>query len=122
MANIVALVCVRSPFEYQFLLLPVDVAEAAAQINLGYAYRTKKPNGDAKKPSKVWFTLYPVHARTQIAQDGQQREQEMLRPFLVDRSRAENPELREQQKTRISELLSKVFVPSKSNETDLGRG
>jgi hypothetical protein len=42
-ADVVVLVCVKSPHEYQCIVLPVGMAEEAAQFNLNYAYRTKRP-------------------------------------------------------------------------------
>ncbi len=57
-ADVVALVCVKSPHEYQCIVLPVGKAEEAAQINLSYAYRTKKKDGSDKKPSVVWVAFH----------------------------------------------------------------
>ena len=56
-AEIVALVCVKSPNEYCCLVLPVEIAEKAAQINLDREYRTKRKDGGTKKSGKVWVAL-----------------------------------------------------------------
>lgn len=109
-ATIVALVCVRSPDEYQCIFLPVEIAEEAAQINLDYGVRTKKPNNEVKKPGKAYFDFYPVNARTQARQEGIRREQDLLRPFLIDRSRNVDRDKREQVEVHASQLFDKVFA------------
>jgi hypothetical protein len=109
-ADVVALVCVRSPFEYQYVMLPIDLAEKAAQINLSYGVRTKKQNNETKKPGKVLFDFFSVNAKTEIRQEGIKREQDLLRHFLIDRRRVEEPEKRTQLKAYISDVLTKVFV------------
>jgi hypothetical protein len=57
-ADVVVLVCVKSPHEYQCIVLPVGKAEEAAQFNLGYAYRTKKKDGSDKKPNVLYMAFY----------------------------------------------------------------
>lgn len=109
-ATIIALVCVRSPHEYQFVMLPIDRAEEAAQINLDYGVRTKKSNGEVKKPGKAYFDFYSVKARTQARQEGIRREQDLLRPFLIDRSRNVDTDKREQVEAYISQVFDKVFA------------
>ncbi len=122
-ANIVALVCVRSPHEYQCIILPVELAEAAAQINLNHAYRPKKPDGTDHKPSKVWFSLFPVKSRTAFKKEQVDREQELVRPFLIDRSRSVNQEKREKDKSDSAAVLNKVFADRESTvSTDSLRG
>ena len=56
-ADIVVLVSVKSPTDYCCIVLPVAVAEEAAQINLDREYRTPTRLGKPKKPSFVWFDL-----------------------------------------------------------------
>jgi hypothetical protein len=64
-ANVIALVAVRSPKEYSCVVLPVDEAERAAQLNLDRDYRTLTRTGQPKKPHKVWVLLEPrPRART----------------------------------------------------------
>jgi hypothetical protein len=58
-ASHVALVAVRPPKEYSCIVLPVDVAEEAAQLSLDRDYRTLKRNGQKKKANKVFVTLEP---------------------------------------------------------------
>lgn len=53
-ADIVILVRVKSPKEYSCIVLPVGIAEEAAQINLNRDYRTPRRDGKPKKPNKVW--------------------------------------------------------------------
>ncbi len=57
-ADVVVLVCVKAPNCYQCIVLPVEKAEEAAQINLNYAYRTKKRDGSGKKPGVIWMAFY----------------------------------------------------------------
>ena len=52
-ASHIALVAVRSPTQYSRIVLPVDVAEEAAQLNLDRDYRVLTRNGERKKPNKV---------------------------------------------------------------------
>lgn len=79
-ADIVVLVCVRSPKDYQCVVLPLSVAEEAVQLNLGL-FRVKKPDGTDHKPGKVWFSFYPIKARTTARQEVLDREQDLLRPY-----------------------------------------
>ena len=53
-ADIVVLVAVRSPTEYMCFVLPVDVAEQAAQLHLDAGFRARK-----WKPGKTHLTLEP---------------------------------------------------------------
>lgn len=80
-ADVVALVCVKSPHEYQCIVLPVEKAEQAAQINLDYAYRTKKKDGTAKRPSVVWTSFYVPERTSDEKKQEIRREQELIRPF-----------------------------------------
>ena len=52
------LVCVKSPSVYQCLVLPVEVAERAVQINLKHGLSRPKLDGSPKKPGKIWVSLY----------------------------------------------------------------
>jgi hypothetical protein len=113
-AEVVVLVCVRSPHEYQLIVLPVKTAEEAAQINLDYAYRSKNSDGSDKKPSKVYFHLFPRGAKTAQRKEQIDREQKMVRPFLIDRSRSVEKEKREKDDSDSSDVLDKVFVMSES--------
>jgi hypothetical protein len=56
-ANLIVLVGVRSAKDYSCVVLPVDEAERAAQLNLNREYRTLTRAGTAKKPHKVWIAL-----------------------------------------------------------------
>lgn len=82
-AQIVVLVSVMSPSEYTCVILPLEVAERAAQMNLDYAYRTSKRDGSPKRPGKVWAYLNYVPrvkdtSRAQLIAD----EQQLLRSFV----------------------------------------
>ena len=104
-ADCVAMVCVRSPFEYQYLLMPVETAEKGAQINLDYGYRPPKRNREAHKPGKVWFAFYPKRPRTKTVQNGLKQEQELLKPYLIDRGRKVDVSQRNHTKNVTSEVL-----------------
>jgi hypothetical protein len=56
-ADIVALVAVRTPNEYCCVLLPVDKAEEAVQLNLDRDYRTLTLKGAPRRPHKIWVYL-----------------------------------------------------------------
>jgi hypothetical protein len=82
-AEIVVLVSVKAPKEYSCLVLPVAVAEKAAQINLNREFRTTRKDGNPKKPGKVWMSFFMPPRLS----DGDRKasivdEQELLRPFL----------------------------------------
>ena len=79
-ADIVVLVCVKTPKDYQCVVLPIGVAETAAQTNLAL-FRMKKHDGSDHKPGKVWFSFYPTKARTPDRQKLLDRELELLAPF-----------------------------------------
>ncbi len=53
-ADVVVLVAVRSATDYCCVVLPVRLAEKAAQLNLKRGYRRRKRDGSKKKPHKVW--------------------------------------------------------------------
>ena len=57
-AQYVALIAVKSPSQYRCLVLPVELAEKAAQINLERYYRQPRArDGGVRKPGKIWVTL-----------------------------------------------------------------
>ena len=80
-ADVVVLVCIKSPHEYQCIVLPVEKAEEAAQINLSYAYRTKMKDGSDKKPSVVWMAFH-VPKTSDEKKEAMQREIEMIKGYL----------------------------------------
>jgi hypothetical protein len=80
-ADVVVLVCFKSPMDYQCLVLPVDIAEKAAQLNLDYAYRTKKKDGSDKKPSVVWMAFYVPERTTDEKKQAIQREIDLIERF-----------------------------------------
>lgn len=58
-ADIIVLVAVRAPHEYCCIVLPVEAAERAAQLNLNRDYRVPTRRGAPKQPHKVWVGLDP---------------------------------------------------------------
>lgn len=57
MADIIVLVAVNSPSEYRAIVLPIEVAERAAQLNLDGYYRQPKSSGGKRQPGKLWTDL-----------------------------------------------------------------
>jgi hypothetical protein len=111
-AKIVALVCVRSPHDYQCIFLRVNDAEKAAQENLNHSFRVKKSNGSDHKPGKVWFSLFHTDSRTQEKQEGIERELAFLRENLVDWQWNPDHKQFEQDSSGSSIVFEKVFAPS----------
>jgi hypothetical protein len=83
-ASVVALVCVKSPSEYHCAVLPVEAAEAAAQMNLDYAFRTKKKDNPPKKPGKMWvaYSYLPTKTRIPEKRGSMERELDFIKPFF----------------------------------------
>jgi len=108
-ADCVAMVCVRSPFEYAYLLMPVKIAEKGAQINLDYGFRPNKEDGKPHRPAKVCISFYEKKSRIERIRDGLKREQELLKPYLIDRSRRDEAAQRNRASGVASEVLTKVF-------------
>ena len=80
-ADVVALVCIRTPSDYQSIVVPVETAEKAAQINLNYAYRTKKKDDSKEKPGIVWMSFYLPEKSDPQKIELMKQEQELLKPF-----------------------------------------
>lgn len=59
-ADIVILVAVRSPKKYSCVVLPISVAEQAAQMHLDSGFRKLKRDGQPKKPGKTRIDLEPL--------------------------------------------------------------
>jgi hypothetical protein len=79
-ADVVVLVCIKAPDEYQCIVLPIDKAEEAAQINLSYAYRTKKKDGSDKRPNVVWMAFY-VPKTSDEKKEEMQREIDLIKDY-----------------------------------------
>lgn len=58
-ADVVILVAVRSPKEYCCVVLPVEVAEQAAQMHLNSGYRKPTRAGTPRKPHKTAIDIDP---------------------------------------------------------------
>ncbi len=81
-ADVVVLVCVRSPNEYKSLILPVKIAERASQMNLDREYRTKKKDGTSKRPYSVWVSLNDAPKRWDPRRvELLKEEQKFLKPY-----------------------------------------
>lgn len=82
-AQIVVLVCVKSPKEYSCLVLPVDVAEQAAQLNLDACFRGLKRDGSPYKAGKMWAAVhYDRKSRDAAKRSLYAQERELLKPYL----------------------------------------
>ncbi|MFZ0662405.1 MAG: hypothetical protein WAM66_06920 [Acidobacteriaceae bacterium] len=82
-ADFVVLVSVKSPADYICVVLPEEIAEKTAQINLDREFRTPKKNGQPKKPGKVWSDLdYIPRTKDAARRDSFKAEQEVLKSYL----------------------------------------
>ena len=81
-ADIVVLVTVRSPKEYSCVVLPVEIAEQAAQINLDRDFRILARKGHPKKPHKVWTYLDYIPKSKDVSNNTlYSEEQKLLEPY-----------------------------------------
>ena len=82
-AQIVILVAVKSPSKYTCVVMPEEIAEKAAQINLDYAYRIPRKDGKPKKPGKVWVSLvYRPKVRNASKVKHMEAEQKLIKPYI----------------------------------------
>jgi hypothetical protein len=82
-AEIVVMVCVKSPKEYTCLVLPVKVAEKAAQVNLEADFRPLKKDGTPHKAGKMWVSVhYSRKAKDAAKQALYDEECKLLKPYL----------------------------------------
>ncbi|SRR6266568_1239395 len=82
-AQVVVLVSVKSASEYKCVVLPVNEAERAAQINLDHSYRNSKKDGSKKKPGKVWVSLeYIPKPKDESRLPLLKAEQEILKKYI----------------------------------------
>jgi hypothetical protein len=59
-ADVIVLLAVNSPSNYRAVVMPVEVAERAAQANLDGYYRQPKRDGGKRQPGKIWCDLDPA--------------------------------------------------------------
>jgi hypothetical protein len=73
---------VLSPKEYSSIVLAVQIAEEAAQLNLNRQYRTlTRKGGVAKKPGIVWIAPdFPPKPRDPSRKDLWEAERRLLEP------------------------------------------
>ena len=82
-AQFVVMVCVKSPDDYRCLVVPADIAEKAAQVNLEANFRGLKRGGGGYKPGKVWVELDgPRRSRDESKRGLCEQEQQILKPYL----------------------------------------
>ena len=84
LADVVALVAVRTPSDYACVLLPLKNAEQAVQLNLDRSYRRPKRDGGVRKPGKLWVYLEePSRPRTRDERERklEQRERAILAKY-----------------------------------------
>lgn len=80
-AQIVVLVCVKSPSEYVCIVLPAAEAEKAAQLNLDL-FRMPKKDGSVKKPGKMWCNLnYIPNTRSEQRRSILIKEQKIIQRY-----------------------------------------
>lgn len=80
-ADVIILIGVDSPSHYKSVVLPVKIAEKAAQINISGYYRQLKDNGEARKPNKVRTNLEPSRAPKK-SNDSKSLEQAVLSSYV----------------------------------------
>lgn len=81
-AGIVVLLSVKSPVEYSSLVLPVEVAEKAAQMNLDRDYRIPRKDELPKKPGKVWIAPdFPLKTKNPEKQKLWEEERQLIAPY-----------------------------------------
>lgn len=79
-AEVIILVAVNSPSKYRAIVMPVEDAERAAQINLDGYHRQEKVKGGKRAPSKIWTDLEgPVKPRK--ANPFKEEEREYIKKF-----------------------------------------
>jgi len=84
-ADLVILVCVKTASEYQCVVLPVELAEALAQLCVEYSYRLLNRDGSKKKPGKTAVSPgYIPNSKNSDRLRMMRTEQEILQPY-VDR-------------------------------------
>jgi hypothetical protein len=84
-AQIVVMVCVKSPRDYRCLVVPADIAEKAAQVNLDANFRGLKRGGGRYKPGKVWVSLeLGCRSKDESRRALCEQEHQILNPHLDD--------------------------------------
>jgi hypothetical protein len=81
-AEIVVLLCVKSPREYTMLVLPVAVAEEAAQVNLDGYFRRPKKDGGVHKPGRMYIAIdHPPQKSDSVTKEFYEKERSLLQPY-----------------------------------------
>ena len=82
-ADVLVLVCVKSADDYKSVVLPIELAEALAQICIDYSYRLPNRDGSKKKPGKTAVSLgYVPKSKNPARLRMMQIEQELLTPYI----------------------------------------
>lgn len=76
-ADVVVLIAVKSPAKYLAVVLPIGMAEKAAQMNIDGYYRLPKASGGKRTPNKVWIELEPA-AKPRKLNPARDAERELL--------------------------------------------
>jgi hypothetical protein len=81
-AEIVALVCVKKPNEYSCIVVPVEIAEKAAQMNLDREYRKPRRDGGARRPGRVFVSPeFPPSPKDAPRRSSFEAEAKLLEPY-----------------------------------------
>ena len=78
-ADAIVLLAVNSPSAYRAIVLPVDKAEEAAQINMTGYFRQPKPGGGKRSP-KITLTLEPA-ANPRKLDPSKDAERALVKPY-----------------------------------------
>lgn len=79
-ADVVVLVAIRSLTEYSCVVLPIDIAERAAQLHLDAGYRKGPKAGQPRKPHKTVIVLHPS-PRARIISAPDREERKLIAPY-----------------------------------------
>jgi len=81
-AQFVVMVCVKSPNDYQCLVVPADIAEKAAQLNLDANFRSLDKGG-VGKPAGLFVSLAePFGTKVESKRDLREKERQILKHYL----------------------------------------
>ena len=82
-AEVVVLVSVLTARDYKCVVLPVDEAEKAAQLNIDHQFRIPRTDGAKKKPGKVWLYLaYDAKIRDQSRLPIMEAERDIISKYI----------------------------------------
>jgi hypothetical protein len=79
-AQVIILLAVQAPTHYRAIVMPVEVAEEAAQLNMSGYYRLAKLGGGKRKPNKLWVHLEAARKPRKL-NELQEKERRLLKRY-----------------------------------------